>query len=184
MSSKGTYSRFNIRVDPLQIDQKNLNTKRMMDLMAVGQGDGSMPLYMHTVKRILREMRLLQQATGAGFDYPEFKRKVLDAGLTPGQLEPLKQRLDTLESFMPQSQVGVLHKYKGASQVGSEWDSVVRRLLHIVFNYMLRSLAWSSDYCRSLVSLYIPGNCMFIVQCMPEHIPGTGCRYWTCGGLG
>lgn len=104
----------------------------MMDLMAVGQGEGSIPLYMHTVKRILREMRLLQQATSTGFDYPEFKRKVLDAGLTPGQLEPLKQRLDTLESFMPQSQVHVPQNTKRTSQAGSEWESVVSHFVHIV----------------------------------------------------
>lgn len=99
----------------------------MLDLMAVGQGDGTMPLYMHTVKRILREMRLLQQASNTGFDYPQFKRKVLDAGLTPGQLEPLKQRLDTLESFMPQGQVSVPRKKSNGSQGGSEWESVVRK---------------------------------------------------------
>jgi hypothetical protein len=33
----------------------------MLDLMAVGQDKGPVPLYMHTVQRILREMRLLQQ---------------------------------------------------------------------------------------------------------------------------
>ncbi|KAJ5239771.1 hypothetical protein N7468_004390 [Penicillium chermesinum] len=84
---QGTYARLRIPVEPLQIDQADLNTKRMLDLMAVGQEKGAMPLYMHTVQRILREMRLLQQETGS-------------------QLEPLKQRLDTLESFMPRQQVG------------------------------------------------------------------------------
>ena len=133
-ATKGTYSRFNVRVDPLQIDQKDLNTKRMLDLMAVGQGDGPIPLYMHTVKRILREMRILQQATGKGFDYPKFKQRVLDAGLTPTQLEPLKQRLETLESFMPQTQVFAPGK-KGKSRSstgGSEWETVVKCLVHVM----------------------------------------------------
>lgn len=40
-----------------------------------------------------------------GFNYPQFRRKVLHAGLTPGQLEPLKKRFDTQERFMPQDQV-------------------------------------------------------------------------------
>ena len=53
--AKGSYSRFNIEVDPLEIDQSNLNTKRMLDLMAVGQGDGPLPLYMHTVHCSLAE---------------------------------------------------------------------------------------------------------------------------------
>ncbi|KAJ5982484.1 hypothetical protein N7451_012584 [Penicillium sp. IBT 35674x] len=103
---QGTYSRFkNIQVEALQIDQADLNTKRMLDLMAVGQDNGPLPLYMHTVQRILREMRVEQQNLGAGFDYAGFKSRILDSGLTPGQLEPLKQRLDTLESFMPPQQV-------------------------------------------------------------------------------
>lgn len=125
---KGTYSRFNIRVDPLQIDQSDLNTKRMLDLMAVGQGDGPMPLYMHTIKRILREMRIQQQATGAGFDYPEFRQRVFDAGLTLPQLEPLKQRLETLESFMPQDQVTLLDSKNkdNLKEGGSSWKPVVR----------------------------------------------------------
>lgn len=76
----------------------------MLDLMAVGQDDGPMPLYMHTVKRILREMRMEQQATHMGFDYRIFKNKVLHSNLTAAQFEPLKQRLEMLESFMPQLQ--------------------------------------------------------------------------------
>lgn len=130
-AAKGTYSRFNIRVDPLQIDQNDLNTKRMLDLMAVGQGDGPTPLYMHTVKRILREMRILQQAAGRGFDYPEFRQRVLDAGLTPGQLEPLKQRLETLESFMPQTQVFSPDNNSSLAG-GSEWETVVKCLVHAI----------------------------------------------------
>ncbi|KAK1141002.1 hypothetical protein N8T08_009659 [Aspergillus melleus] len=101
---RGTYSRFNISVEPLRIDQESLNTKRMLELMAVGQDDGPMPLYMHTVKRILRDMRMIQQESGAGFDYQTFKRSLLSSNLTPSQLDPLSQRLETLESFMPPSQ--------------------------------------------------------------------------------
>jgi hypothetical protein len=117
-------------VEPLQIDQANLNTKRMLDLMAVGQDKGPVPLYMHTVQRILREMRLLQQEHASRFDYQEFKRRVLDSDLLPGQLEPLKQRLETLESFMPSQQakpLSGLNKKKGKSQsAGSSWAPKVR----------------------------------------------------------
>lgn len=130
---KRSYSRFNIRIDPLQIDQSDLNTKRMLDLMAVGQSDGPMPLYMHTIKRILREMRIQQQTSGAGFDYPEFRQRVFDSGLTPAQLEPLKQRLDTLESFMPESQVIVSHQKneEKLKKGGSDWEPVVRSKVHV-----------------------------------------------------
>ncbi|GLB07601.1 hypothetical protein AtubIFM57258_002949 [Aspergillus tubingensis] len=118
------YSRLNVSVEPLYIDQNDLNTEQMMDLMAVSQGDGELPLYMHTAKRILREMRTSQQETQSGFDYKAFKNKILDSGLTPGQLEPLKQRLEMLESFMPQSQV-TKATYKRAQTLpkqGSLWE--------------------------------------------------------------
>ncbi|KAB8239053.1 P-loop containing nucleoside triphosphate hydrolase protein [Aspergillus alliaceus] len=126
-----TYSSLNVMVKPLQLDQTDLNTKRMMDLMAIGQDDGSVPLYVHTVKRILREMRSAQQETQGCFDYRSFKDKVMDAGLTPGQMEPLKQRLDTLESFMPQHQVSQVRRSKKQGQLelqGSTWDPVPRSL--------------------------------------------------------
>jgi hypothetical protein len=58
-------------VESLRIDQVDLNTKRMLDLMA-----------------------------GGTFDSHEFKSQIMDAGLTPAPLGPLGQRLDTLESFM------------------------------------------------------------------------------------
>ncbi|EEP79562.1 conserved hypothetical protein [Uncinocarpus reesii 1704] len=117
---RGTYSRFNVQVEALQIDQKDLNTKRMMDLMAVGQEGGRVPLYIHTIKRILRDMRILQQESGAGFDYYGFKRLVAGSGLTPTQLEPLNQRLGLLESFMPHAQTRKAKKSK--KKGGSSWE--------------------------------------------------------------
>ncbi|KAJ5949974.1 hypothetical protein N7454_001558 [Penicillium verhagenii] len=102
---KQTYSRFsNIVVEPLKIDQIDLNTKRMMDLMGVGQDTSPLPLYMYIIQRILREMRCDQQMDETEFDYSNFKYRIGAAGLLLGQLEPLKQRLDCLESFMPRQQ--------------------------------------------------------------------------------
>lgn len=101
----------------------------MLDLMAVGQDSGPVPLYMHTVKRILREMRLLQQKAGSQFEYKDFKKRILTSGLLPGQLEPLKQRLDTLESFMPPQQAAVHKKGKvkqaNSLGLGSDWTPKV-----------------------------------------------------------
>ncbi|GAB1201002.1 hypothetical protein APSETT444_010386 [Aspergillus pseudonomiae] len=88
----------------LKLDQAHLNTKQIMDLMAVKQENGEMPLYMHTVKRILREMRIEQQGTKGPFDYQAFKSKIIYGGLARRQLGPLKQRLETLESFMVDKQ--------------------------------------------------------------------------------
>jgi hypothetical protein len=66
---------------------------------------GGMPLYLHVVSRILREMRITQQQTDSAFDYKAFKKAIDRESLTEGQLVPLQQRLETLESFMVRSQI-------------------------------------------------------------------------------
>jgi hypothetical protein len=65
---------------------------------------GGMPLYLHVVSRILRDMRITQQQTDSAFDYKAFKQAIDRESLTDGQLVPLQQRLETLESFMVRSQ--------------------------------------------------------------------------------
>jgi hypothetical protein len=119
---KRAYHGLNVQIEPLRIGQSDLNTKRILDLMAVSQDDGPMPLYLHTVHRILREMRTEQQKTEIAFDYQNFKRRLMDSAMSPTQLGPLNQRLDTLESFMPrQTAVGQV-----AIGNGNDWTSVVR----------------------------------------------------------
>lgn len=76
----------------------------MLDLMATQQTEGSVPLYINVVRRILREMRVEQQILGGGFRYSDFKNRLANADLSVGQIGPLNQRLDTLESFMPEPQ--------------------------------------------------------------------------------
>ncbi|KHJ31699.1 putative p-loop containing nucleoside triphosphate hydrolase [Erysiphe necator] len=109
-SIKRTYTGLNVKIEPLRINQTDLNTKRMLDLMAVNSDDGSMPLYLHSISRILRELRTEQQLSNLPFNYADFKRAVLQCTLLPGQLGPLNQRLDTLESFMPKSQTDLQQK--------------------------------------------------------------------------
>jgi hypothetical protein len=84
------------------------------------------------VHRILREMRIAQQNTGSLFDYCEFRRQVADTTMSPAQLGPLTQRLDTLESFMPPSQISTQTSGKnknqrkmGLSEGGTDWTSTV-----------------------------------------------------------
>lgn len=109
-------------VATLSIDQSDLNTERMMELMAVKMNEG-MPLYLHAIHRILRQMRIQQQSKGTGFDYSKFKSEVVNYDMTPAQKAPLEQRLDTLESFMPSSQTGRMIKSKKSSKEtnGSSW---------------------------------------------------------------
>lgn len=126
-----TYARLGVEVQPLRIRQEDLNTKRMLDLMAVSHNDGPMPLYIHTVYRILRDMRLAQQETGLGFNYAEFKRQLDYTPMTPAQLGPLNQRLDTLESFMPSDETKILGKEKKDTldKSGTDWASKVHNSL-------------------------------------------------------
>lgn len=72
----------------------------MLDLMAVSNTPGTMPLYLHVVVRILRDLRIAQQKAGTSFNYGDFKRALANETMTREQLNPLQQRLETLESFM------------------------------------------------------------------------------------
>ncbi|RDW67341.1 uncharacterized protein DSM5745_09207 [Aspergillus mulundensis] len=125
---KKTYQHLNVTVEPLAIDQSHLNTKRMMDLMAVNSDD--VPLYMESVKRILREMRMVQQNVDGGFDYADFKKRVNGCGLTPAQMGPLQQRLETLESFMPGSQTNIwgVGRSNAEARKGTDWRPVPGQL--------------------------------------------------------
>ncbi|KFY67437.1 hypothetical protein V496_01628 [Pseudogymnoascus sp. VKM F-4515 (FW-2607)] len=122
-----TYHAFrNIRIEPLRISERDLNSKRMLDLMAVNRDDGPMPLYMHAVYRILREMRVEQQEMGTAFSYTSFKKRIAQTEMTPTQLSPLTQRLETLESFMPNTQTGATSKGRKSNvavQHGNDWTT-------------------------------------------------------------
>ncbi|KAL7810909.1 hypothetical protein V8C26DRAFT_437749 [Trichoderma gracile] len=88
-------------VEELRINQSDLDTRKMMELMAVSSVQGGIPLYLHVVQRILKDLRIEEQLDGTTFNYREFKSRLIDAALAPGQLAPLQQRLENLESFMP-----------------------------------------------------------------------------------
>lgn len=109
----------------------------MLDLMAVGsvQGDG-LPLYIYTIIRILREMRVTQQVSGGSFDYRLFKQKMDSLQLVKGQNGPLDQRIDILESFMDKGQTYAFASKKARNKSKSRniWKPVVRipRKLHLL----------------------------------------------------
>ncbi|KAF4499430.1 hypothetical protein FAGAP_4388 [Fusarium agapanthi] len=89
-------------------------------------------LVFHYDTRILRDMRIAQQQTNSAFDYKAFKTAISKKSLTEGQLLPLQQRLETLESFMvteqtfakgSASRLKAQPKGKGnTSTPGVEWD--------------------------------------------------------------
>lgn len=105
-----TYQGMNVQVEPLRIREADLNTKRMKDLMAISAGS-SMPLYMHVVNRILKNLRIEQQdRAGETFSYKKFLEFLKKENLTEHQKTPLEQRLENLESFMASK-----------NQTGNDW---------------------------------------------------------------
>jgi hypothetical protein len=134
----------NVAVEELRINQSDLNTQRMLNLMAISSVNGAMPLYLHVVVRILRDLRIHQQNTKTTFDYGMFKRLLDDESLTEGQSAPLKQRLETLESFMVKTQAdsykmakqrapaGNKKKSKKGSMFGNDWTPQVGRAIRVV----------------------------------------------------
>lgn len=155
---KRTYKSLNVTVQPLEIDQSNLDTKRMLDLMAVSRDDSPMPLYLHEITRILKEMRLNQQETNEPFNYSTFKMAVEASQMTPAQKGPLTQRLDTLESFMPKWQTLPPSVYdkkiKKKRTGGNDWTIQVLCISsHSVWMNTDSNLAGSTHYSRPLVSL-------------------------------
>lgn len=137
--------------------------------MAVKPEEGSIPLYVHTVSRILREMRMSQQATGASFDYQTFKTAILAADLSPAQLAPLNQRLAMLESFMPP--VGDMRKGGNQkSHKGTMWTNQVREPCIVLYNRIDEDIAWLTDNSRSLLPLCFARDCLLVVQHMLKFV--------------
>lgn len=107
----------------LRLNESDLNTQRMFDLMAVREG--AMPLYLYVIQRILRDLRIKQQESGTTFNYSEFKRMIEAERLTRDQLVHLGQRLDTLESFMVKEDVFATMKGEVGSRSGTNWSPKV-----------------------------------------------------------
>ncbi|GAP90726.2 hypothetical protein SAMD00023353_5200590 [Rosellinia necatrix] len=124
---KKSYSKLgNVTVEALCLDQTNLNTKRMLELMAF---DRAQPLYAQVIQRILREMRLKQQVNPGTFNYREFTDKLDNEQLSPDQKRGLRQRLDLLESFMVQNQVMPTWKQNENAQRGNNWTPKAGELI-------------------------------------------------------
>ncbi|CAG9977974.1 unnamed protein product [Clonostachys byssicola] len=131
MNIRRIYSNLpNVTVEELRINQSDLNTDRMLGLMAVHTGkDGGMPLYLYVLNRILRDLRIEQQRSGLAFNYGKFKATIAKEAMLDSQLLPLQQRLETLESFMvkdqaPQYKLGMKKKQSQKQSHKSQQSSV------------------------------------------------------------
>ncbi|TGO73325.1 hypothetical protein BELL_0370g00010 [Botrytis elliptica] len=110
-----------VKVQELCIDETDLTTQRMLSLMAVKTSE-ELPLYLHSITRILRVLRIAHQISGKPFHYGEFKKHLEDLRLTNGQEGPLTQRLDTLESFMPIEQRKTMSPAPLKRGKGTDWS--------------------------------------------------------------
>ncbi|KAJ7158979.1 hypothetical protein C8R43DRAFT_357208 [Mycena crocata] len=89
-----------IRVEPLSLSEKDLTAERMLALMGCDNLD-TMPLYMHTVLRIIRSM-------GADkFSYQGFKRRIDLESLDAKQRAMITLRLDLLDAFIRPGALGI-----------------------------------------------------------------------------
>jgi hypothetical protein len=153
----------------------------MLNLMVASPGQGGkMPLYLHTAMRILRELRIKQQQRGGGFDYQEFKNAMKAEKLTKEQSGPLRQRLETLESFMvkqnaptegPENKKG---KGKAApmNQDRIDWTPVVCQTA-ILFGSKLTSCVseWPADHHRPILPMRDGRASVLFVRYMSQSLP-------------
>lgn len=115
-------------VEPLILKQEYLNVERLKTFMATDSGEG-LPLYMHSVLRVLREMASEPNAK-PGIDYHDFRTRVEGLDLSIAQKMPLRLRLDLLQEFIEeehQQQNGISRKKKQKKK-GNDWDPVPGQL--------------------------------------------------------
>ncbi|KAL9639348.1 MAG: hypothetical protein Q9164_000983, partial [Protoblastenia rupestris] len=112
------------KVESLLLDQKYLNAERLMVLMAAGNSEGAIPLYMQTVLQTLRDMAREPKKL-PGIDYRAFKARILAKPLTPSQLGPLELRPDLLESFLAISKSNL----KKMKTRGNSWTPATGKLV-------------------------------------------------------
>lgn len=168
-------------IQSLEIDESNLNTKRMLDLMAVNQDDGSMPLYLHKITQILKSLRLIQQQTDGPFNYAEFKAEVENSDLTPFQKTPLSQRLDSLESFMPKWQTEMNPRKKGRKGRvgGNDWTVKVCELPSLkAITFLIQPVARTSYDSRPFVPMRNIRKRLLTIQHVSKSLSGAKYRSW------
>lgn len=91
-----------LEIVPLLFTDEHINTARMKRLMAFSEQEGTVPLYMEVIIKILREMEI----KGKKFKFPEFRKELNKPQFSPAQGNMMNMRLDLLQSFMDLSETG------------------------------------------------------------------------------
>ncbi|KAK5947801.1 hypothetical protein OHC33_011171 [Knufia fluminis] len=87
------------KVVPLLLKDDQLSTEIMMTLMAVDDMGERTPLYIASIRQLLRQM-ILDKPNNPVFDYETFLDRLGQLPLTKDQLAPLSLRLDLLKSVL------------------------------------------------------------------------------------
>lgn len=90
---------FNLRVRPFYLKDDQLSTEIMMTLMAVDDVSERTPLYISSIRQLLRQM-ILDKPDDPVFNYQDFLHRLDQLSLTKDQLAPLSLRLDLLKSVL------------------------------------------------------------------------------------
>ncbi|TGO08649.1 hypothetical protein BTUL_0198g00100 [Botrytis tulipae] len=143
-----------VKIQELCIDETDLTTQRMLSLMAVKTSE-EMPLYLHTITRILRALRIAHQINGKPFHYGEFKKHLEDLRLTSGQEGPLIQRLDTLESFMPIEQRSAKSSAPLKRGKGTDWSIKAGELTIVDLSCPCLTVEAASSLFNMCLSLFL-----------------------------
>ncbi|KJX92326.1 hypothetical protein TI39_contig5870g00003 [Zymoseptoria brevis] len=93
----------NLEVVPLMLSDRHLSVERMLRLMAFSESEGSVPLYMEVIQRILRQMAIAEVT----FTMAAFEKLLAKEKFGSGQSVMMDMRLNLLRSFMmPQKVAG------------------------------------------------------------------------------
>lgn len=113
-------------IEPLILKQEYLNVERLKTFMATTDSGEGIPLYMHSVLRLLREMAVEPDAK-PGIDYWSFRTRVEKLDLSLSQKIPLGLRLDLLQEFIEEENK-TMGKKNRQKKVGNDWEPSRGRL--------------------------------------------------------
>lgn len=83
-------------IQTLMLQDRHLSVERMLKLMAFSESEGSVPLYMEVIQRILREIAI----SGKKFQFDAFLQRIKKERFQPAQEVTMNMRLALLKSFM------------------------------------------------------------------------------------
>lgn len=109
-------------IEPLILKEEYLDVERVKTFMVTDGGEG-LPLYMHSVFRVLREMAL-EPGAKPGIDFLDFRTRVEGLDLTLSQKIPLGLRMDLLQEFIEDQKV----RGRKQTKKGNNWEPVPGRL--------------------------------------------------------